>query len=407
MSTLNVEPAKQAPYLDVANPDFSISSKEVADAREKSWYARTPYGIAVLRYDDVNALIRDRRLRQGSYAWPSHNDAHGTFSDWWMRILLSKEGADHSRLRRLANPAFAPKLVKKMTPDFHQIADELIGEFIDDGECDFVAQFSEPYATQVICLLLGLPRTEWKNLAKLASDMGLALGVTFKRDEKIVNTATEKLFDYVKQVVENLKRDGLDDGFLSSLIKANQDDSEALSDQELYDMIVLAIFGGIDTTRNQIALAMDTFIQHPEQWKLLGEQPELARAAVEEVMRIRPTVTWVTREALEDFTYKGLEVKQGTTVHLFSQSAGTDPNAFENPEFDITAKRCPHFGFGAGAHLCIGHFIARGDMTVALTKLSQQLLEPEYAGTPEWLPDSGNTGAISLPIRFRAAGRPA
>ena len=319
-------------------------------------------------------------------------------------MLLSKEGADHSRLRRLANPAFAPKLVKKMTPDFHEIADELIADFIEEGECDFVAQFSEPYATQVICLLLGLPRSEWKNLAELASEMGLALGVTFKRDEARINDATDKLFEYAKTVVENIKKEGLDDDFLSSLVRANQDDSEALSDQELLDMIVLAIFGGIDTTRNQIALAMDMFIQHPDQWKLLGEQPDLARAAVEEVMRVRPTVTWVTREALEDFNYKGLEIKQGTTVHLFSQSAGTDPRAFGDSEFDITAKRCPHFGFGAGAHLCIGHFIARGDMTVALSKLAPRLLDPEYAGSPEWLPDSGNTGPLSLPIRFQVGG---
>ncbi|MDI5922865.1 cytochrome P450 [Halomonas sp. LR5S13] len=402
MSTVTEESTEQASYLDVADPSFSIRSKDVEEAREKSWYARTPYGIAVLRYDDVNALVRDRRLRQGSYAWPAHNNAHGSFSDWWMRMLLSKEGADHSRLRRLANPAFAPKLVKRMTPDFQVMADELIDDFIDDGECDFVAQFSEPYATQVICLLLGLPRSEWKNLASLASEMGLALGVTFKRDEERINAATDNLFAYAKQVVENIKREGLGDDFLSSLVRANQDDSQALSDQELYDMIVLAIFGGIDTTRNQIALAIDTFIQHPEQWKLLGEQPELAQAAVEEVMRLRPTVTWVTREALEDFTYQGLEIKQGTTVHLFSQSAGTDPRAFENPGLDITAKRCPHFGFGAGAHHCIGHFIARGDMTVALAKLAQRLLEPEYAGTPEWLPDSGNTGPVRLPIRFRA-----
>lgn len=401
MSKLNVESAEHAPYLDVANPSFSIRSKEVEDAREKSWYARTPYGIAVLRYDDVNALIRDRRLRQGSYAWPAHNDAHGSFSDWWLRMLLNKEGAEHSRLRRMANPAFSPKQVKKMTPDFHKIAEELIEGFIDDGECDFVAQFSEPYATQVICLLLGLPRSEWKNLAELASEMGLALGVTFKQDEARINTATDKMFAYARQVVENIKSGNLDSDFLGSLVRTNMEDPEALSDQELFDMIVVFIFGGIDTTRNQIAIAIDMFIKHPDQWKLLAEQPELATAAVEEVMRMRPTVTWVTREALEDFTYQGLEIKQGTTIHLFSQSAGSDPRVFDNPEFDITAKRCPHFGFGAGAHQCIGHFIARADMTVALTRLAPRLLNPEYAGISEWLPDSGNTGPLSLPIRFQ------
>jgi cytochrome P450 len=69
--------------------------------------------------------------------------------------------------------------------------------------------------------------------------------------------------------VEALKKNGLGDDFLSLLVKANEEDKTALSDQELYDMIVLAIFGGIDTTRNQIALAMDMFVQHPDQWKRL------------------------------------------------------------------------------------------------------------------------------------------
>ena len=70
-----------APYLDVSNPSFSIRSKEVLEARAQSWFARTRYGIAVIRYDEVNALIRDQRLRQGSYAWPAHNKAVGSFAE--------------------------------------------------------------------------------------------------------------------------------------------------------------------------------------------------------------------------------------------------------------------------------------------------------------------------------------
>lgn len=401
MTTANRISLEDAPFLDVSDPSFSIKSQAVFDAREESWFARTPYGIAILRYDEVNKLLRDQRLRQGSYAWPAHNNATGSFTDWWVRMLLSKEGADHSRLRRLANPAFAPKLVKALTPTFQSLANDLIDNFIADGQCEFVSQFSEPYATQVICSLLGLPLDEWKRLATLASDMGLALGVTFKQDQDKVNAATDRLIKYAEEAVRMTKENGLGEDFLSYLIRANEDKS-ALSDQELYDMIILAIFGGIDTTRNQIALGMDLFMQHPDQWKLLGVKPELARNAVEEVMRVRPTVTWVTREALEDFNYQGLDITKGTTVHLFSQSAGTDPRVFENPGFDIEAKRCPHFGFGAGAHHCIGHFIARGDMTEALVLLSKRLKNPTYSNQPTYYPDSGNTGLITMPIKFDA-----
>ena len=92
-------------------------------------------------------------------------------------------------------------------------------------------------------------------------------------------------------------------------------------------MVVLAIFGGIDTTRNQLGLAMSMFVDHPDQWRLLADRPELARNAVEEVMRVRPTTTWVTREAMEDFTYRDLEFKRGTTIHLFSEFRRNRPAA--------------------------------------------------------------------------------
>ena len=115
-------------------------------------------------------------------------------------------------------------------------------------------------------------------------------------------------------------------------------------------------------------------------------------------MRVRPTTTWVTREALADFTFDGLDIEAGTTIHLFSESAGTEIGAF-----DITAtRRPPHFGFGGGIHYCLGHYVARADMATALTVLAGRLGDPRPAGEAAWLPDSGNTGPVRLPISFNA-----
>ena len=389
------------PYLDVDDPGFSIRSRAVLDAREASWYARTPYGLAILRYDDVQRMLRHPKLRQGSYRWPALNGVTGVFARWWESMLLSHEGETHARLRRMANPAFSPKLIGGLRPKFQALANRLIDGFAARGACDFIAEFTEPYATGVICDLLGLPFEKWRELADIAADMGLALGVTFRNDLPTIEAATGKLVDYAQELVDQRRARPSDD-FIGMLVQANADPSQ-LSDQELLDMIVLAIFGGIDTTRNQLGLAMATFIEHPDQWALLAEQPDLARAAVEEVMRVRPTVTWVTREATETFPYNDLEIPAGTTLHLFSQSACSDPAVFPDPGFDITAQRKPHFGFGGGTHHCLGHFIARGDMTEALKLLAQRLKAPRFAGEVTWLPDSGNTGAISMPIAFDPA----
>lgn len=385
-------------FLKLSDPNFSIRSQAVREARERNWYARTPYGIAVLRYEDVGKMLRDPRLRQGSYAWPAHNQATGKFADWWLRMLLNRVGEDHARLRRLANPAFSPKLIGSLQPVFADLANDIIDQFARRGSCDFMAEFSEPYATRVICVLLGLDQDEWRRLADIAVDMAPALSVTFKQDLERINTATGALFDYAHRVIEERRTRPPGEDFISLLLQANED-KDSLSDQELYDMVVLAVFGGIDTTRNQLGLAMSMFIENPAQWQLLAERPDLAKNAVEEVMRLRPTTTWVTREALEDFTYKDLAIAKGTTIHLFAESAGTDPSVF-TPGLDITAQRKPHFGFGGGTHHCLGHFIARGDMTEALKLLAQRVRNPRYDGEPVFLPDSGNTGPIKQPILF-------
>lgn len=394
---------EEVPFLDVADPAFSVRSPAVAEARERSWYARTPYGIAVLRYRELGQLLRDPRLRQGSHSWPALNGVGGSFADWWVRMILNTTGEDHARLRALAAPAFAKERIEALRPVFAGLAAELVDAFAARGTCEFMADFAEPYATRVICGLVGLPEARWRHLADLAADMGLALGVTYANELARIDAATDAMFDFAREAVAAARQGsgrGAPATFLETLAAAAERGEGALSERELLDLVVVSIFGGIDTTRSQLGLALDTFAAHPDQWEALAADPTLAGAAVEEVMRVRPTVTWVTREAVETFDYEGLTIARGTVLHLFSQSACSDPRAFPEAGFDIRARRKVHFGFGAGVHHCIGHWIARADMTEALRLLSARLTGLGHARPPRWLPDSGNTGPIDLPLRF-------
>lgn len=391
---------EDAPFLDVSDPAFSVRSEAVAEARERSWFARTPYGIAVLRYHQLGKLMRDQRLRQGSYAWPAHNGVGGSFAEWWVRMLLNRVGGDHARLRAIAAPAFAKELIADLQPKFNALAVELVEAFLPAGRCDFMADFAEPYATRVICDLVGVDHGRWRYLADLAADMGLALSVTYARDLERINRGTDLMFDFAREAVADARAGRSPGTFVEKLVETAGQGEDKLSEEELLDTLVVSISGGIDTTRNQLGLAMDTFIAHPEQWEILAADPDLATAAVEEVMRVRPTVTWVTREALETFEFEGLTIPKGITLHLFSQSACSDPRAYPDASFDIRARRKIHFGFGAGAHHCIGHWIARSDMSEALKVLSGRLSGIGLAGEATWLPDSGNTGPIVLPLAF-------
>jgi cytochrome P450 len=213
-----------------------------------------------------------------------------------------------------------------------------------------------------------------------------------------IEAALTGLYEYVGEVVADRRTHPQDD-LVTTLVQAT-DDGDRLSEHELGVALVFLAFAGMETTRNQLGLALQTLLQHPDQWRLLGERPELGENAVEEVMRVNPTVTWVTREALEDVEFQGLHIPQGGIVQMLSHSAGTDPSAMPDPAFDITQQRPPHHGFGAGVHHCLGHFVARTDMAVALPLLARRMPDAAPDGPGQWLPVSGNTGALSFPIRF-------
>ncbi|MBU2073578.1 MAG: cytochrome P450 [Actinobacteria bacterium] len=393
-------------FLDLADSAFDTTSEQVHAAREADWLVRTSYGFAVLRYDEANELLTDRRFRQGNARWPEQNGVtEGPFLAWWQRVLLSLDGDDHARLRRLLMPAFKRQSILAMQPRFVEIAEDLVAGFADRGEVELIAEFAEPYSARILCLLLGLPEQEWEQVAHWADDLGRSFGIAVAQDLPLIEAALEGLTGYVDAAVEDRAAHPRDD-LVSTLVQAHAADGRLTRDELVVGLVFLA-FAGMETTRNQIGLAVQTLLRHPDQWQLLAEHPELGAAAVEEVMRVNPTVTWVTREATTDLEFRGVHFPAGSILQVLSHAAGTDPRVMPEPAFDITTarERAPHLGFGKGVHHCLGHFVARTDMAVALPMLARAMPEAVADGPGEWLPVSGNTGALSFPIRFRARTR--
>ncbi|GAB3665218.1 cytochrome P450 [Nocardioides korecus] len=385
-------------YFDLADPAFDVTSPAVHEARERDWYVRTSYGYAVLRYEEMNRLLKDRRFSQGNAKWPAQNGIHsGLFSDWWKKTLLSLEGEEHDRIRRLLRPAFTSRAVHRWVPSFQQLATELVDGFSERGRVEFVKEFAEPYSTRVICRMLGLPEEEWPRVAHWADDLGRSFGVDVAANVPVIEEALDGLHDYCLRIVAD-RVDHPQDDLVTLIVQAQQEGR--LSYDELGVALVFLVFAGMETTRNQLGLALQTLLAHPDQWRLLAQRPDLGANAVEEVMRVNPTVTWVTREALEDVEVHDLRIARGEIVQMLSHAAGTDPRAMPDAAFDITVTHPPHLGFGAGVHHCLGHFVARADMAVALPLLAQRMPDARPDGPGVWLPVSGNTGAVSFPIAF-------
>jgi len=386
-------------FLDIVDPDFRVDSAPVRAAAQAHWYARTPIGIAVLRYGECSELFKDRRLIQGSaQTLAATGISDGPFAEWMAGGLLSREGEDHLRLRRLVSAAFNQRSIDRLRPFMRETAHRLIDAFAGTGGCEFMAAFAEPYPAWVIAELLGVQAEDFNDFLGYATDIGLGFSFTAGQHRERIEAALAGLIRVCDELVDRRRQKPAGD-LISALLVAEAE-GERLTSAELRLLVTGLVFAGQDTTRNQLGLAMATFADHPEQWALLRARPELAAGTVEEVMRVRPAVPATSRWAIQDFTFQGLEITAGSQVTLLAAVANTDPAVFGDPSFDVTVPRPAQLTFGGGVHYCLGAGLARAEMCEALPILAARLGDFTVAGPVTWRPPIGIIGPVALPLRF-------
>lgn len=328
----------------------------------------------------------------------------GAFTRFWEDSVIGREGPDHKKLRAIAVPALAPDFIATMTPAFERIAEDLLDQMeAQGGACEFMSEWSQPFAGRAICLLLGMDQSEWTQIAKDASDLGLAMGIECLGHEPVVDAAYERLAALAGRLVARVRSGEDTDSYIARLVArfdATAWESAKVKSLALSDMVVISIFGGVDTTRAQLAFTVDQFLRAPDQFEALRKDPGLAPQVVEETIRARPTTTWATREALETFEFGGETIWAGETVHMFVHASARDEAISDGEAFDVTARRKAHFGFGGGAHACLGSGVARADMAAALRVMARRVASMARDGDARFLPDSGNTAPERLPVRF-------
>jgi cytochrome P450 len=197
------------------------------------------------------------------------------------------------------------------------------------------------------------------------------------------------------------RRENLTDDLLSDMMRA-EIDGDRLSRAELLNLAATLLMAGTDTTRNQLAAAVEVFCDHPDQWAMLAEQPELAPRAVEEAMRYAPIIFSTLRVAREDVELGGYLVPAGTLVIANTAAANRDARIYSDPErFDITREDAPAMlTFGGGIHYCLGAHLARIELTEALVTMSRRMPAIRRDGPSLWKPIVGVSGPASLPVTF-------
>jgi cytochrome P450 len=218
-----------------------------------------------------------------------------------------------------------------------------------------------------------------------------------------IERACEEFYEWAGALLERRKDDPSDD-LISTLIAAEQE-GDRLSDVECMNLVLNVLVGGVDTTQSQLAHAVRLLAANPDQWALLAERPELAPAAVEEVLRYEPITPFTARLLHEQVEYRDVTFPEGTVVMVCAFTGNRDGVDGDPDAFDITADRgaTKPLTFGAGIHYCLGANLARAELQEALRFLPARMPGLALDGEPELGTVHGIYGLDSLPIRWTTA----
>lgn len=392
------------PTLDY-HPDETPAQvyPRLREAQRQAPVALGPHGPEVLSYHLVRSVLRDPRFQiPPGINLLAQGISSGPLWDKVATSLLCLEGDAHHRLRSLCSKAFTPRTVARLHDTMVGVLNELVDQVADAGHCDVVTDIARPYPVPIICALLGAPREDWQQFSLWADDVFKAFSFTvdLRELEPVVMRAWRELDDYVDEMVERRRR-SLTDDLLSDLIRA-EDEGDRLDAAELRMLAGGLLLAGTDTTRNQVAASVHVLCDHPEQWQLLRQRPELAMHAVEETMRHSPIACGTLRLVVEDAELDGYSFPSGTAVLVNTFAANRDPVVYDDPDrVDITRDAAPPIlTFGGGVHYCLGANLARREIAEALTVLATRLRNPRTAGPAPWKPMVSLSGPKSLPIEF-------
>ena len=394
----------ELPFLDTVGMERQDAIDAIEAARARHWLARTEVGYSVTRYADVTAILRDKRFHSALSMLPRMSGIEDSgYMAQRRQSILSMEGEEHARLRRLVAPAFTPASANRLRPTMREVVGELVDRFADRGECELVADVCEPYPIPIICELLGAPPQDWKLFSGWATDIFRIFNANLVEDLPLIEKAAGELSAYVSDMIAERRKDPRED-LLSDLI-AVEEEGDRLSTEEMAMLAEAVLMAGTDTTRNQLACSVALFSEHPEQWAMLAERPEMAQRAVEESMRYLGAVRGTARFASEDIVYRDVLFPVGTLVTTSLAGANRDHEVFEDPDtFDITRERdTAQMTFGAGIHFCMGAALARAELQEALPLLARRMPGLVRSGPIEWKPSTfGIWGPAKLPLRFVA-----
>jgi len=398
-------PVAELDLPSIDDPNLSDTERQAlfASLATEHWMVRNAIGYSVLQYPDVVAVLRDKRWHSATSKIPEMMGiTDPDFLDNRRVSILSAEGDVHTRLRRLVAKSFSPRSADRLRPFMREVVNDLVDNVASTGHADVAVDICEPYPIPIICELLGAPRKDWQLFSRWAEDVLRIFNGNVLEELDIIKRAQGELDEYSRGLIADRRNDPRDD-LITDLIAA-EEEGDRLSTDELVMMVDAVIVGGTDTTRNQLGCAVGLLTGHPDQWKLLADEPDLAPRAVEEVLRYFGAVRGTVRFASEDIEYRDVLFPAGTIVMTSMAMANRDTSVFADPgTFDIMREPSgqPQLTFGSGIHYCLGAALARAELQEALPILARRMPDLAVDGAIEWKPSTTAIfGPTHLPVTF-------
>jgi cytochrome P450 len=317
-------------------------------------------------------------------------------------VLLNMTDAPrHQLLRRLVSPTVAPRALAVLEADLRVRAGAIVDHALALGACDLLVDLAAELPLQAIASLLGVPQGDrhallgWANATLDYDDRDL--GAVTARSQ----AAADAMAEYATRRIDAARRDPGED-MLSAFVTGTPDPEhpgEGTTELEQQMFFSLLVAAGSETTRNSIAVGLLELARHPDQWRLVRDEPAARPAAVEEMLRWASSTSYNRRTAATPITIGGARIGAGDKVTLWWSSANRDEAEFAAPfTFDVTRAPNRHLAFGHGPHFCLGAGLARLEMRLVLDAVLDRVGAIVETGPVEWVRSNKHTGVRHAPV---------
>ena len=386
-----------APVIDVdpfaedvlLNPE--PFQKALRDAGEFVWLSA--YGIwATGRYDRVVEILRD---------WKTFSSEGGVGLANFHKekpwrppsLVLEHDPPQHTRARDVLMRALTPVALRRLRDSFAREAKAQVSRLLQMVRFEAIAELAEGYPLKVFGDAVGITGQERHRLLEYGNMSFNALGPR----NAICLESMKNAETVTAWIMAQCARPALDPNGLGAIMYTAADEG-TVTDEEAGMLVRSFLSAGVDTTVRAVGGALEALARSPEQWKLLRDNPSLARGAAEEAIRFTSPFQTVFRTTSTAIEKEGLRIDAGQKIFLSLAAANHDPRKWQRPdEFDIKRKTNGHVGFGAGIHSCAGQMLARLEMEALFGEMARQFSAIEIDGETAYAPNNTTRGLSRLP----------